>query len=104
VRAVRLIAARNKQNHPAAHARARGMAVLESLHGVECFVRSMIIDGKTHAEVSSELKRRLPTLSRGLSSRSVRRFCLAHRIQATSRLSDSALDRLIFTSVQRVSY
>lgn len=78
------------------------MAALESISGLETFVRALIADRKTHAEVSLELKRRFPSLSRGLSSRSIKRFCLARGIHATSRLSDSALDRVVCTSIQKV--
>ena len=78
------------------------MSYLDSIPGSKQLVRYMVeVDRKTYKEVSLEMKRLFPSY-RGLSSRSVRRFCSAHGICATSRLTNSMLDRLVCSAVQKV--
>ena len=80
------------------------MAALESIVGIVEILRTKVIEErKSYATVSEELKRSNPTVTRGLSARSVRRFCKVHNIQASSRLSDMQLDRVVRSSVARVS-
>ena len=51
------------------------------------FVRDLVVmQGKTHSQVSLLLQEAYPG-KRGLSSRSVRRFCLKNGIHAQNRLS-----------------
>ena len=80
------------------------MAVLETIPGAEDYVRKRIVEDRaTHQVVSEELKLLHPWISRGLSSRSIRRFCEAHDFHATSRLVDSQLDMVVKTSIHKVS-
>ena len=52
------------------------MAVLETIPGIEDYIRKRIIEDRaTHQVVSEELKLLHPWISRGLSSRSIRQFC-----------------------------
>ena len=81
------------------------MHALESIVGIVGIMRTKVIEEqKSYATVSEELKRSYPTVTRGLSARSVRHFCKAHNIQAYSRLSDMQLDRVVRSSVARVKY
>ena len=79
------------------------MTTLATIPGVYDLVRKLVVeDRRSHQDVSNELKRRHPT-TRGLSKRSVRRFCETFNIHATSRLSDSELDATVRNCVTRVS-
>ena len=79
------------------------MALLETLPGVEDYIRKRIVEDRaTHKVVSEELKLLYPWISRGLSSRSIRRFCETHDFHATSRLSATQLDMVVQTSVHKV--
>ena len=80
------------------------MALLDTIPGVEDFIRDKIEQGATHKVLSDELKALYPLISRGLSSRSARRFWLARDIHSSSRLSDVQLDTVIKTSIHKVSY
>lgn len=40
------------------------------------FIRKLVYEGKSHEEISEILKTTYPSIVRGLSARSVRRFCL----------------------------
>ena len=59
--------------------------------------------GVTHHSISVALQRRYPN-QRGLSSRSVRRFCSREGIHYRSFLSDVNLDRVIQIQVQGVGH
>lgn len=80
------------------------MALLDTIPGVEDFIRDRVEQGATHKVLSDELKASYPLISRGLSSRSVRRFCEARDIHSSSRLSDVQLDTVVKTSIHKVSY
>ena len=80
------------------------MALLDTIPGVEDFIRNRIEQGATHKVLSDELKALYPLISRGLSSRSIRRFCEAHDIHSSSRLSDVQLDTVVRTSIHKVSH
>ena len=82
------------------------MAVLETIPGVEDYIWKRIIEDRaTYQVVSEELKLQHPWISRGLSSRSIRRFCEAHAhdFHAMSRLADNQLDMVVKTSIHKVS-
>ena len=80
------------------------MAILETIPGADDYIRKRIVEDKTtHQVVSEELKLMHPEISRGLSSRSIRRYCEAHDYHATSRLTDSHLDMVVKTSIHKVS-
>ena len=80
------------------------MAVMATIPGIEDYVRKRIVEDRaTHKVVSEELKRMYPSVSRGLSSRSIRRFCETRDIHASSRLSDTQLDIVMRTNIHKVS-
>ena len=73
-----------------------------ALPGIEDFIKKkVIIERKSYKLVSEELRVVDPSM-RGLTSRSIRRFCTEHGIYATSRLTNSHLDRVVATSVAKV--
>ena len=77
---------------------------MNSIPGIEQLVRLKVVtERKSHRIVSQELKDAYPNLARGLSERSVRRFCSLNRIHVTSRLTDTNLDRVVSSSVSMVS-
>ncbi|XP_019860756.1 PREDICTED: uncharacterized protein LOC109589075 isoform X1 [Amphimedon queenslandica] len=67
---------------------------------VDCsLVESWIKDGKTYAWISEQLQQLYPNISRGLSVRSVRRFCNNHNI---SKMTDDELDDVVTDAVKDV--
>ena len=79
------------------------MATLESIAGIVGIIKAKIMqERKTYAAVSEELKQTYPTVTRGFSARSIRRFCKVHDIHVSSRLSDMELDRVVSSSVAKV--
>ena len=78
------------------------MALLDTIPGIELVIRRMVVqEKKTYQAVSNELNSMFPNSS-GQSTRSVRRYCDAHDIHATSRLSDGGLDTLVSNCVRKV--
>lgn len=81
------------------------MAVLSSLPSVDSMLTRMVVEERrTLSEISRALKEAYPHVSKGLSERSVRRYCAANGIHGTSRLKDSVLDRLVLTSIDKVKF
>ena len=79
------------------------MSTLEGIPGIESFIRCKVIqDRQTHRQLSNMLKQMYPSM-RGLSAANVKRFCKAHYIHRTSRLSDSQLDTAVRLCVGKVS-
>ena len=79
------------------------MATLATIPGAHALVRKLVVeDRRSHRDISDELRRRYPTM-RGLSARSVRRFCEIYGIHSTSRVSDLELDTYVRNCVARVS-
>ena len=79
------------------------MATLKILPGIEDLLRhSLLIERLTYDRISAKLKREYPGV-RGLSARSVRRFCLSEGIHKTSRLNCNNLDRVVVGCIHRVS-
>ena len=66
-------------------------------------IRRMVGCGWTHEEISQYLVAEMPFF-RGLSSRSVRRFCLSRGIHYRSRLNASSLDRIVHLRVSQVGH
>ena len=66
------------------------------------YIKDLVVtQRKTHSEVSSLLKEAYPR-RRGLSLRSVRRFCLKNGIHAHNRLSNDELEQCTKEVVNRV--
>jgi hypothetical protein len=63
----------------------------------------MVENGYTHREVSQYLQQILP-FERGLSARSVRRFCAARGVSYRSQVDTPTLDRLIYECVLNVGH
>lgn len=80
------------------------MATLATLPGIEDFMKQkVVVERQSYESVSDELRRTNPSM-RGLSSRSIRRFCAERGIRATSRLNDAQLDKVVATSVAKVHW
>lgn len=78
------------------------MATLSAIQGLkDDMYRKVVIERKTYDEISRELQYCYPTL-RGISARSVRRYCSINGIQRTSRMGDHELDRVVATSISKV--
>ena len=79
------------------------MALLNSIPGIDQILhQKVVVERKSYQVVSLELREAYPRISRGLSSRSVRRYCSENGIHGTSRLTDTELDRLVSSSVSMV--
>ena len=63
-------------------------------------VGEMILSGNTHREISEEFTRRYPA-AKGLSERSVRRFCQEHSFH---KPRGEDLNAIVRVSVQEVLY
>jgi hypothetical protein len=80
------------------------MATLESIAAAGSLVKKLVLEeNRSHSDVSEVLKAVFPTVTRGLSWRSVRRYCERNNIHRTSRLHGDVVDRLVLTNVQKVS-
>ena len=79
------------------------MASLQSIQGISDLIeRKVGHECKTHRQVSEDLKRLFPGQS-GLNTTSVRGFCSEEGIHRSSRVSDTQLDRVVATTVAKVS-
>lgn len=67
------------------------------------YVRLQIQRGRTHAEISKDLKDQNPT-KKGLSERSVRRFCHLHNLHYRCRLTQRQLDDEVRKRVGQVTF
>ena len=76
------------------------MAALEEL-GLLPFIRKRIEEGSTYKVLCNELRSMFPGV-RGVSVRSIKRFCAVHGLRSTSRLSNRALDVLVAFGVGTV--
>lgn len=82
---------------------AAGMSFLNSLPSADSIIRRMVVEEKrTLSDVCIALREAFPDISRGLSKRSIRRYCAENGIHSTSRLKDDVIDRLVLTSIQKV--
>ena len=72
---------------------------MESVH--KDFVEELIIAGFTYKEVSEELERKYPHIQKGLSSRSVRRYCQIHKLK---KLKDDELDQVVDEAIDEVMH
>ena len=77
------------------------MTTLELLSVEDVVARGVIERRKTHKQISDKLKHLYPGV-RGLSARSVRRYCAIHDIHSSSRLSSYDLDRVVSSSIGKV--
>ncbi len=81
---------------------ANSMSSLDSLD-ILPLVQSRVRNGHTHKRIVEELRRTFPGV-RGISVRSLKRFCAVYNVYATSRISDQALDVLVAYGVGSVSH
>ena len=80
------------------------MAFLDSLPAVYPIIKKLVEEeNRSHVYVSEELKKLFPCIPRGLSSRTVRRYCVSHGIYRTSRLKADTLNRVIRTNIEKVA-
>ena len=77
------------------------MSTLDRL-GVLPYVKRKVESGATHEAIVKELHRMYPGV-RGISIRSLKRFCSSRDLHSTSRISDQDLDVLIAFAIGSVS-
>ena len=77
------------------------MSTLESLAFAEPLIRDRVRRGYSHQAIAQELQQQCPSI-RGLSTRSVRRFCSTNEIHHSSRLSANEVDNVVEQYVARV--
>ena len=70
--------------------------------GLLPFVRSRVRSGSTQKAIVEEIRAAFPGV-KGISVRSLKRFCATHNVRATSRCSDRVLDILVAYSAGIVS-
>ena len=79
------------------------MAVLGRIAGMIGFIRESVeIKKKTYKDISKELRDLYPEM-RGISVRSIERFCCQHDIHATARLKAEVLFSVIKEAVTEVN-
>lgn len=74
---------------------------MAGLEFADAFIRARILSNGTYNEIAMELQQRYPS-ARGLSARSVRRYCNDNGICRSSRLSLSEVDDAVETAVSLV--
>ena len=67
----------------------------------DAFIRDRVSNNCSHATIAMELQQRFPS-NRGLSARSVRRYCNVNGICRSSRLTPSEVDDAVETAVSLV--
>ena len=78
------------------------MAAVSQIEGVCDFLKQKIgCERKTYEEISQELRRFHPG-TRGLSARSVRRFCADNDITPICKLTEPQLDCVVASSIAKV--
>ena len=82
-------------------ASAKAMSSALSQLNCESLVRSRVEAGVTHAAIAVELQQLHPG-ARGLSTRSVRRYCSDNGIHYSSRLNQEQVDQLVERAVFQV--
>ena len=70
--------------------------------GCEDYIRNQVESGVSHNLIAAELQQLHPGV-RGLSLRSVRRYCSERGIHYSSRLSSSQVEQCVEQSVSQVS-
>ena len=68
--------------------------------GISKEIQCWIDEGKTFQEISDTLQGRFPSVMRGLSARSLRRFCRNHSIQ---KRKGAELDSIVSDCINEVS-
>ena len=80
------------------------MATIAEIPGIHAYIKRLVVEERrTYREICTELGRSHPMIKRGLSERSLARFCEMHNIHATSRIPDPVLDTVVRSSVAKVS-
>ena len=67
-------------------------------------VKKLILTGKTYEEISDILISEQPTEKRGLSARSIRRFCNDNQIDNKSLIGKKQLDETVQKELSKVCY
>ena len=79
------------------------MATLANIPGIESFIREAVQDRRmSHEQVGINLRAAYPNLRRGLSTASIKQYCLDHDIHKTARIDQSTVNRLVSLNVMRV--
>jgi hypothetical protein len=79
------------------------MRIRSTIPGIEGFIKQkVVIERNSYEYVSDELRRLYPTV-RGLSARSVRRFCKEHDFQYTAHLTEHKLDLVGTSFISKVN-
>ena len=75
---------------------------MDSLDGLEDFVREKVEKERwTHSQISEHLQQAYPGV-KGFSVRSIERFCREKEIRKTARLSDQELDEAVAGAISQV--
>lgn len=74
---------------------------MASLDFADAFIREGLSNNSTYIAIAMELQQRYPSV-RGLSARSVRRYCNDHQMSRSSRLTSSEVDDVVERAVSSV--
>ena len=73
-----------------------------TLDFADAFIRDRVSNNCTHHAIATELQQRYPSQARGLSARSVRRYCNNNGIHRSSRLTSGEVDDVVERAVSLV--
>lgn len=78
------------------------MATISNIPGIKDTLYEKIVTRRmTYCQISQELQQLYPNI-KGISARSIRRYCSDNGLHRTSRLTDHELDRVVTTSTSKV--
>ena len=78
------------------------MATLSCIEGLkDDMYRKVVSERKAYDQISRELQHCYPSV-RGISARSVRRYCSINGIKRTSRMADHEIERVVATNIAEV--
>ena len=78
------------------------VATLSCIEGLkDDMYRKVVSERKAYNQISRELQHCYPSV-RGISARSVRRYCSINGIKRTSRIADHEIERVVATNIAKV--
>jgi len=78
------------------------LSILDEVVGLKSFIQVKLVEERlTYQELSKVLQEMFPG-QKGLSTRTLQRYCSCEGIQKTSKLSDNDLDRAIKEAISEV--
>ena len=79
------------------------MSALQAIPDIVSLLNTWIVlEKRSFSSISDQLKQHYPNV-RGLSARSIKRFCSSIGVRVRSQLTDDQVDRIVTCAVRKVS-